>query len=334
MIKFLQKEYSEIIIEANRIGEINIFQTNDWIKLISETQNATPIFLSIFSDESHVGFFTGLIIKKFGLKFLGSPFRGWQTYFMGFNLKDDAPFERILEALSTYAFKDLGCNYIEIIDTNFLENILRKSSYKYEDLNYYAIDLTRSEEDLFSNMDHTGRNCIRKSIKNGVTIEEAFDENFADEYYDQYKEVLSRHSLIPAYSLDFVKKMIDILLPTGNLLLLRSKNPIGQCIATGIFVSLNKTAVFWGAASWREFQSLRPNEPLAWYAMKKLKSQGIRTLHFGGTNEHYKKKLGCTDAQLFRVIKSKSFILKTILSVATSPRSEKYRNWVLRKISK
>jgi lipid II:glycine glycyltransferase (peptidoglycan interpeptide bridge formation enzyme) len=88
--------------------------------------------------------------------------------------------------------------------------------------------------------------------------------------------------MAPAYSLDYVQKLIETLLPTGHLLLLRARNFEGVCIATGIFLALNKTAVFWGAASWRQHQSLRPNEPLAWSGIQKLKSKGIQELHFGG----------------------------------------------------
>ena len=319
---------------SDDIGEMNVFQTSEWIKYIAEIRNAEPIIAVIKSEDRFLGYFTGLITRKFGMKILGSPFRGWATYFMGFNLLPSSPKHEILQALPKFAFKTLACQYLEVIDPNINQGDWDGSSYQTEHLHYYGIDLTLSEETLFARMDNTGRNCIRKAIKNGVVIEEAQDTNFADEYYAQYTDVLAKHSLLPPYTLDSVRKLIERLLPTGCLLLLRARNPEGVCIATGIFLALNKTGIFWGAASWRQYQQLRPNELIAWYGMKKLKAQGIQMLHFGGKCEHYKEKLGCNELQLFRLMKTRNKLLGTIIYPLMSPKSAEYRNWVLRRLSR
>ena len=192
------------------------------------------------------------------------------------------------------------------------------------------MDLSKSEDELFSEMDSTGRNCIRKSIKNGVIIEQASDPGFADEYYAQYQDVMAKQSLSPSYSLDSLRKLINKLLPTGQMLLLRARNSDGLCIATGVFLALNKTAIFWGAASWRQHQSIRPNELLAWYGIKNMKARGIQVLHFGGKNEHYKKKLGCKELKLYRLMQTRHRLLGCILYPMMSPKSNYYRNWMLR----
>jgi hypothetical protein len=48
---------------------------------------------------------------------------------------------------------------------------------------------------------------------------------------------------------------------------------------------------FWGGASWRHSQSLRPNELIQWHAMKVGKSKGIRVYDMGGEGD-YKRKYG------------------------------------------
>jgi lipid II:glycine glycyltransferase (peptidoglycan interpeptide bridge formation enzyme) len=319
--------------DKNQIGEVNIFQTSTWLNFIAEDQNVEPIVAVVKSDGRFLGYFTGLISHKYGLKILGSPFRGWLTYFMGFNLLPNAPKCEIVQALPKFAFEDLGCQYLEVIDPNLFPVDWEGSSYKIEYLQYYGIDLSKSEEELFTDMDCTGRNCIRKSIKNGVVIEETSEVSFADEYFAQYKDVLAKHSLTPTFSLDSVRKLIECTLPTGNLLLLRAINPEGVCIATGIFLALNKIAVFWGAASWRQYQSLRPNEPIAWYGMKNMKARGIQVLHFGGKCEQYKEKLGAKELQLYRLMKTKYVLLGSLLYPLMSPKNEEYRNWVLKRLS-
>ncbi len=315
------------------LGEVNIFQTAPWVKFVAETQNAEPVLALVRSGSQVVGTFTGLISRKYGIRILGSPFRGWMTYFMGFNLLPEIPYREVMRAFPAFAFKEMKCAYLEVVDPNLAPASLEGMPYKAEDLNWFGLDLTLSEDELLANMKSSGRNCIRKSIKNGVTIEESTEAGFADEYYAQHKEVLAHHGVLPTYSLETLRKMVEALLPTGSLLLLRAKNPDGLSIATGIFLGLNKTAVFWGAASLKEHQSLRPNEPLAWYGIQKMKARGVQRLHFGGTSEQYKEKLGCTSANLFRFMKIRYSIFNPLLDLVLMPKNSQYKNWVLRRLT-
>ena len=334
MISFERIEIDNTTYEnKNRIGEVNVFQTSTWLNFLADVQNAEPVVAVVKSDGRFLGYFTGLISHILGLKILGSPPKGPLTNFMGFNLLPDAPKREILQALPRFAFKELGCHYLEVIDPNLIPGNWEGLSYKVENRHHYGIDLTKSEEELFANMDSTGRNCIRKSIKNGVVIEEASDIGFADDYYAQYEEVLAKHSLTPIYSLNSVRRLIEYLLPTGNLLLLRAISPEGLCIATGIFLALNKTAVVWGAASWRQYQSLRPNEPIAWYGMKNMRARGIQVLNYGGKSEHFKEKLGAKELPLYRLMKTKYTLIGLFFYPLMSLKNEKYRNWGLKIIS-
>jgi len=333
MITFERTDVKDVNWEnVGVFSEINVFQTLPWLNFLAETQKAEPVVAAAKSDGHLLGYFTGLIVNKYGIKVLGSPFRGWGTYFMGFSMMPDVSRREALQALPAFAFKELGCDYLEVVDPCLCASDWTGLPYKVEDLNWFTIDLTKSEDELFADMKHSGRNCIRQSIKRGVTIEEASDIEFAEEYYDQYKDVLAKRSIVPAYSLAYLQKMIETLLPTGHLLLLRARNLDGLCIATGIFLALNKTAVFWGAASWREHQHLRPNEPLAWQGMQNLKARGIHELHFGGECEQYKEKLGCNEITLHRLMKAKYAVLGRLLDLATSPKGTRYRNWALRRL--
>jgi len=314
-------------------GEINIFQTMPWLEFVRDTQQAEPLVTLIKADNHAVGFFTCLIVKKFGLRILGSPFRGWTTYFMGFNLLQHIiPRHEILRALPEYAFGTLDCSYLEIIDPMIDMNDLGGLSYEVERLPWLAIDLTKSEDDLFAGMKHQCRSNIRKALKSGIEVEEARDPAFADEYYAQYIDVLAKRSLMPAYSLDTVRNMIEHLLPTGDLLLLRARNPDGICIATGIFLARSRTGVFWGAASWRDHQSARPNELLAWHGMTVLKARGVRQLHLGGECEQYKEKFGCTEARIYRIMKARNSMLGRLIHTVTSQKNLRFKNWVLRRL--
>lgn len=282
-----------------------IFQTPAWLMFLAESQKAEPVIAALKHAGQTVGCFSGLIIRKFGLKILGSPFSGWTTDYMGLTLSSGVSRQEAVRALMDFAFRELKCVHVELMDRHVTVDDLIGLDVQYEVYRGFEIDLTQSDEKLFANMTSACRRCIRKADKNGVTIEEAIDLGFAAEYFAQLQDVFAKQSLIPTYGLDRVRQLITHLHPTGNLLLLRARDRGGRCIATGIFPHLNGVMYFWGGASWRQHQGLRPNEALQWHAMKIGKQRGIRTYDMGGGGE-YKKKYGGYEIQVPWVRKSKS----------------------------
>ena len=252
-----------------------IFQTLDWLKFLSHTQNAEPVIAVVKQGNQEVGRFSGLIIKKFGIRILGSPFPGWTTSYMGFNLPCSVSKVDALRALEVFAFHKLDCVHIEIMDRHISTNAFRQAGYKHNIAYSYEIDLTTDKEQIFSRMSSACRRCIRKARKNGVYVETAKDFSFADDYYAQCEDVFAKQRLVPPYAKERVTALIEYLLHTGNLLLLRAKDKEENCIATGIFPALNNTMYFWGGGSWRSYQHLRPNELLQWSAMLYWKDKGI-----------------------------------------------------------
>ncbi len=309
---------------------MNIFQTRAWLAFLNRRQPLEPVLAAIREDGRLLGFFAGLLAEKFGLRILGSPFRGWMTYFMGFNLKPGTSRRLVLEALPDFAFHELGCQYLELIDPFITEADCLGLKYRIEPLPWYALDLRPPEETLFANMKHACRTNIRKARKNELRIETACEPGFADEYYAQYIEVMQRHALQPAFGLETVRLMVKHILPTERLLLLRARLAAGESIATGLFLSLGPMGVFWGAASRSEYQHFRPNEYLAWEGVKRLKAQGVEILHFGGYAGQYKEKFGCQKTRIWRLRLASNTVLGSLIDFAAAPRNERYRNWILK----
>jgi hypothetical protein len=335
MISFERIKVSDLTQENMDVfSNMNVFHTLPWVNFIEETLKAEPVVLAIKSGNQLVGYFSGLIVHKFGLRILGSPFRGWDTYYMGFNLTPGISLCEILDVFPTFVFKTLHCHYIEIVDPLLTQNELHCLSFKVDRLPWLALDLSLTEDELFANMKGSARTAIRKSTTSGVVIETASDPGFADEYYAQYVEVLRYKSYSPTYDVERVRKMVQAMLPTGHLLLLRARNSEGVCIATAIFLFLNRTAVYWGGASWHEYRSLRPNELLFWHAMRDLKSHGIKDLYLGETSEQFKKKFGSYYAPIFRIRKSKNKILDAALDFLSSSKNYRYRNLISKALRK
>ncbi len=275
----------------NSFPDRTIFQSSAWLSFVATTQNAEPVNAVLKKDGHTVGYFTGLIVKKLGLKILGSPFPGWSTDYMGFNLSEGIERREAIRALVPFAFDVLGCFHVEILDRYLNIEDMNGIGFQHRKYGGFEIDLRLPEEKLLGNMSMSCRWSIRKARRAGVLVEEASDLEFADEYYEQLKDVFAKQSLIPTYPITRVRELIKHLLPQKMILLLRARNKDGTCIATGIFPAMNQTMYSWGVASWRNYQNIRGNEALQWYAIKWAKAKGYQFYDMGGGGE-YKRKYG------------------------------------------
>jgi hypothetical protein len=273
------------------LGDRVVFQTRSWLNFLCASQRGEIVVAEIKEGSELIGYFSGVLVRKAGFPILGSSFPGWATPYIGFNLLPGYSRASVLPAFESWAFRELNCFHFEISDLHFAPgdwNDLHIAATSYET---YQSDLRRSEDELFGAMSSACRRCIRKAEKSGVVVEEASDSQFAEEYYEQLRDVFAKQGKTPTYSLDRVRLLIQHVQPSGNLLLLRARSADGVCIGTGIYPGFNKAAEFWGNASWRQHQHLRPNETLHWYAMRYWKRRGAEIFDWGGGGE-YKEKYG------------------------------------------
>lgn len=281
-----------------------LFQTRAWLSFVAATQGAEPVIAEIKDGNEHVGLFTGLVIRRYGIRILGSPFPGWTTPYMGFNVREGVSRGEAAQALVRFAFDTLGCMHLELKDRRLAATELEGLGFERTPEPLFEIDLTRSDDELLAGMASACRRCIRKAEREGVTVEESNGDGFAEEYYAQLQDVFAKQSLRPTYDCDRVRALIRNLQPTGNLLLVRALDSDGRCIATGIFPAMNGVMYFWGGASWRQHQILRPNEAVFWYAMRHWKARGMTAFDMGGGGD-YKRKYGPRELEVDRFTRSR-----------------------------
>jgi GNAT acetyltransferase-like protein len=274
-----------------------VFQSREWVRFVAECQDATPVLAELREGEDIVGYFTGLTFSRFGVKVLGSSFPGWTTPYMGFNLMNGISRAEALHALEIAVWDTLKCLHMEVSDPYF----------------------------SFEDGRNLGFHCDSyPAEKSGVTVEEAHDLAFADEYYEQLKDVFTKQGLVPTYGLDRVKSLVSHLQPTGRILLLRARDPQGRCIGTGIFPGYNKIAEFWGNASFRDSQILRPNESIHWYAMRYWKRRGVEVYDWGGGGT-YKEKYGCVAHSVPWFTKSRYQVVSKLRDAAKKAHEQRQR---------
>jgi hypothetical protein len=287
--------------ELDRLADRTVFQTREWLEFIAETQNGTPVVAELRYGGALAGYFSGVLIRKLGVRILGSPFPGWTTPYIGFNLLPGTITRRqATEGLRLWAFGQMGCWHFEVSDWQFRNEGTVADRLELEPSETYDSDLTQTEEELLGRMRNSCRWSIRKAEKSGVTIEEAVAAGFADEHYVQLQDVFARQGLNPTYGVERVRALVRRLHPTGRLVLLRARNPEGRSIATGIYPAFNQLAHLWGTASLRAEQHWRGNDLMHWYALRYLKRMGVKHFNWGGSggHGHYKEKYGGVPASI------------------------------------
>lgn len=311
-------------------------QRRAWLQFIAETQGGEIVIAHLQDEGKTVGYFTGVVVRKFGFRIMGSPFPGWTTPFLGFNLLPNVSRKMAVAALIPFVFKELGCIHLELADPYLCLEDIQEFEFTSHIGYTYVSDLSLTEDALFAKMRGTCRSGIRKAEKNGVAIEEASPIGFAEEYLVHLTDVFAKQNLKPTYGQERIEQLIKHLHPTGDLLLLRARDAAGRSIATGIFPGFNKLSYFYGNGSLRQYQYLRPNEAMHWYAMRYWKRRGAEHHYWGGGGA-YKEKYGGAQITTMSCSLSK---YKTILAARLAaekiyryPRTVK-RMLYLRKISR
>jgi CelD/BcsL family acetyltransferase involved in cellulose biosynthesis len=275
----------------DRFPDRLVYQTREWVQFVARTQKAVPVVAALRTNGDTAGYFTGLVYRRFGIPILGSPMPGWTTGFMGFNLEPGVSRRDALAALAPFAFDDVRCAYVELRDHQLVDSDVAGLGYRLLPWTGIEVDLARSEEEIWSGLKAPCRTAVRKAEKEGVTVEEATGEDFADDFYPQLQDVFAKQALVPPYGIDRIRELIRHVHPSGRLLLLQARDADGTCVATGIFPALGRTMHFLAGASLRQHQHLRPNEALMWHAMRHWKSRGVEVCDLGGLVE-YKRKWG------------------------------------------
>jgi hypothetical protein len=280
----------------DRAPDRTIFQTREWLDFLTETQGAEPVIGRVLDGPDSVGWFTGAMTRQLGVRFLGSPLRGWTTAGMGFTLAEGVDRTMALAALPAFAFSALGCIHLEFADRSLLLDEAIPPGFAISHLQGYELDLA-DDATMLAAMKSYGRRDVRRSMRNGIVVEEvdpADPGDFAATYYAQVSEAFAKRTQVPTYPLARVEAMIRHLAPTDRLLLLRAILPTGEVAATGLFPGLpGGTAEYWMGASWRSHQALLPNEALMWAALRTWRARGAVRFNFGAGGK-YKAKYGGT----------------------------------------
>ena len=274
-----------------RYPDAEVFHSAAWLSFLEASQDA-EIVLAVVRDGSRpVGHFVGAIVRRYGVRILGSPLRGWGTQVMGFLLEPGVDRGAAARALLPFAFDELGVLDVELADRRLTAAGMATSGYRQMAGRTYVVDLGRPEEDIFRAMNAKTRQYVRRAERTGLRAEPATDLGFADEFHGHLREVFARQGLVPPYGVERVRQLIEHVGPSGQLLLLRIRAPTGETLATGLAIGRNSIAVNWAAALPRAHAGQHPIQLFWWEAMRYWRARGATVYDMGGDGA-YKARYG------------------------------------------
>ena len=238
-----------------------------------------------------MGYFCGAVVTKGPFRILGSPLKGWTTNFMGPVVNKTFDQQAFLGAIDGLA-KHERFAMVEL--ENSILDAATMEAFGYEGVTQptYVVELTPGDPDrMWSRIDLKSRQKVKKAKKLGLVVETVDDPAIADEFYDQFVEVLARKNLFPPYGVDAPRLLLQVLRPHDMLLALQIREPSGAIVATGLFPHDGKTLYFWGGASRLSAWNLSPNDLLQWAVMEKAAAKGLRVYNMCGYG-YFKSKFG------------------------------------------
>jgi lipid II:glycine glycyltransferase (peptidoglycan interpeptide bridge formation enzyme) len=269
-----------------------LFHRRVWLDYLAVTRGVDLRFWVLRDRGRTVGYFSGAVVKKGPFRILGSPLKGWTTNFMGPVVNRDFDQAAFLRALDELAARE-GFAMLEIENSVLGPTEMNEFGYEGVAQPTYVVELTPDDPDrMWKRIDLKSRQKVRKAKKLGLIVEDASDDpRLADEFYDQFVEVLARKSLFPPYGPDAPRRLIQLLKPHDMLLALQIREPNGSVIASGLFPHDGKTLYFWGGASRLSAWNLSPNDLLQWAAMERGAAKGLRVYNMCGYG-YFKSKFG------------------------------------------
>lgn len=265
-----------------------------WMDFLILDLSIKPYVLEIkaFGGEC---FFVSFIFKKMGFYFCGSPFEGWSTPFMGYIWLSEWSTEqkkKILKATKKFIFKTTKCVYIQISDWDITVNQAKDMKLKHYIVKTPIIDISRSEEEMFSSFKVDVRtNCRNFEKRGGVFCRIEPSLRFSSEHYKQLIDVFDKQNMNVPYHQKKIDNLMNIFsYYPQNIICEEVLEPENNnSIASGIFLLYKDYCYFFGAASYRQYQLLRPNEYIIWKAILEAKEKGCNCFDMCGVRK-YKEK--------------------------------------------
>jgi hypothetical protein len=274
---------------TGRYSNATIFHSSCWHEFLNQSLPGHVVHFQIDVNQRTCGHWCGFLIKKFGMRVFGAPLPGTATDYMHPLFLDTPPVGDFLTAVRRWAV-DRRISMVEVGGEYFDAESLSTANYRLQYRRTYRVTLAGGEDAVWRRLKPAMRNKVRKAEKNRVTVIEDWSPDFPGQFFRMLQAVFNRQGKAPTYSLRRIETVVRVLKECGclvPLMALRDDEPL----ASVILLLDDRTAYYWGGASYETAYGFGANDIIQWRALQLAISKGLVNYDACGGGE-YKEKFG------------------------------------------
>lgn len=276
----------------------SIFQTPEFYKVLDSSEGFEP-FLIRTASEGSIGYVQGYITKE--SNFVKNKLTRRAIIFGNPSFENDSDLilGDILKQLNVnLSGKAIYIEFRNLTDQSKYIPVYREHGYEYEEHLNILVDLTKSEEELWKEVNSKRRNEIRRATKEGTVFKVEDSLKSLHECYAILTEVYSRAKL-PLFKQDFFENLFKYLNGEAKLHIFTAQYE-GKIIGCMLALGYKGVLYDYYAGAKSEFYKKYPNDLIPWEVFLWGKQNGYHTFDFGGAGKpgvpykvrDYKKQFG------------------------------------------
>ncbi len=287
----LSKKEFGMFVKSHAHG--NIFQTPEMYEVYSRTKNYEPVFVGLVDSTGNlVGTLVSAIQKEFGgpLGIFSSRCVTWGGPLIKENIEDRDK-KMALDTMLKYqneiaGKKSIYMQFRNLWDMSKYRKAFERYGYAYEDHLDIFIDLTKSEEELWSQMKKNRRKSVKKAKKANMDFSEYDESSEFEAFFELIKNTYERVK-IPLADISLFLSAISVLRPKDMAHFFCVKKE-DKMIASRIVLTYKDIVYDWYAGSNEEGNREHANEYLVWNIFLWAKERGYSVFDFGGAGNPHK----------------------------------------------
>ena len=267
--------------EIRKFATKTLFHESAWLDfmMLKVPHQHGVKYFEIRQGGTLVGYFCGLVLKKFVFSMYESLWLG-TTVYQGPVVNLDVNQAELVRALMRVS-KQNGIASMKLTNEWLDPSVMRQLGFAVTPSVTQVCPLKPDEAAVWNAMKGTCRTRIRKGERMGLVAEETQNPVIADYFYRFFFKVLALKGRLPPYDVNFPRTLMACLLPADLLFPIWVKYQ-GKVIGAAFYAHDDRAMYYLDGASDPAYLHLCPNELLHWTAMKLAIRRGIPVFNIGG----------------------------------------------------
>lgn len=260
--------------------DANFFQSTYYYSVCQNSPKIEPNYIVAYNQNTIIGIL--LVVTQYQINLPLLKFLSSRNLIWGGPLVQNNDIEIVKKLFIYYNKVFSNVIYTQIrnlVDTSFCMQWITKNGFDYEPHLNILINLEQPIEELWKDVRSTGKNRIRKAIKEGTLFEQKNDLASLNDCYDILQEVYSRAEL-PLPHFQHFEELFQ-----NNSLKIFTTLYDEKIIGCMLCISYKDVLFEYYVGAYSKFYDKYPNNLIPWEVFKWAKEHGYKTFDFGGAGK-------------------------------------------------